>query len=81
MCYTHKNASDKKDDESFLARIELMKKALFKCPLGRDPKDCDGHVCPSRAEPPFNDYYSECVGYLYARMILKKSRDRGSYER
>lgn len=58
MCYTH--------------NAELVKKASFKCPSGGNPRDCDGHVCPVRDEPPFDDYYSECIESLYARMELKK---------
>lgn len=59
MCYTHKNA-------------ELVKKASFKCPLRRNPRDCNGHVCPARDEPPFDDYYSEYIEALYAKMEVKK---------
>jgi len=50
---------------------ELFKKASFECPLGRNPKNCDGHACPSRDEKPFDDYYNEYVDSLYARMELR----------
>jgi len=61
----------------YLAREELLRKASFKCPIGRNPKNCDGHPCPSRYDNPFDDYYIECVESLYARLLLRY----GDYER
>lgn len=61
---------------------ELIKKASFKCPIGRNPRNCDGHPCPHRDDDPFDDYYDECIDYLYARMELSMLRaHRGQHER
>jgi len=61
---------------------EMPKKTSFRCPIGRNPKDCDGHSCPRRAEDPTDDHYSECVEFLYSMTELSRSSIyRGQYER
>jgi len=50
---------------------ELAEIASFRCPIGREPKNCDGHPCPRRGEYPFDDYYHECVDSLMAKAILR----------
>lgn len=58
----------------YSTREELLRKASFKCPIRRNPRDCDGHPCPRRYDNPFDDYYGECVESLYARLLLRYER-------
>jgi len=64
-------------------RKEDVKNAIltilsFKCPKKKrleEIKDCNGHHCLTKPEPPFNDYYSNCLKFLEALQILRKVQD------
>lgn len=47
-------------------------KSLFKCPIKRDPRDCDGKPCPSRSDNSYKDYFEECIGARHARNRLRQ---------
>jgi len=52
---------------------ELIETFLsFYCPIGKDPHDCNGHACPSKPNPPFDNHYKECLQFLSALQLLRK---------
>jgi hypothetical protein len=60
----------------YATKEELLRKASFKCPIGRNQADCDGHPCPHRDDNIFDDYFSECVDSLYARAELMELKSQ-----
>jgi len=47
--------------------FELSK---FQCPIGYDPKDCNGNPCPTRPDDIWEDYFLECIKARNARNHL-----------
>jgi len=49
-----------------------QEKTLFECPIGRDPRDCDGKPCPTRPDNPHEDYFDECACARRSRSRLRQ---------
>lgn len=54
----------------YATKEDLLRKASFRCPVGINPSNCDGHPCPHRNDDLFDDYYNECIDSLYAKLLL-----------
>jgi len=52
--------------------VSYKEKSLFRCPLGREPRDCDGKICPTRPDNIHEDYFEECINARRSRNRLNQ---------
>jgi len=64
------DAKNKRMTISYGEYLRILEQARFRCPIKRNPKDCDGSDCPEKSNG--EDYYDDCVNMLDAKLMLKR---------